>query len=196
ELLEQSVLPKFYDRTDGVPTRWIEMVRHTLEHLGPKVLASRMVRDYTLGYYAPAATAARTVDRDAYAGAKDVAAYRRRVEDAWHSVEVVQVDSEGLPDTPVIGAKLTLRAYVRLGGLSPSDVVVQAVLGRVTDDEDLIDTRTVAMTHSGTDSLGEVFETDTALPVSGAVGYTVRVLPHHPLLAGDAEFGLVKSPNP
>ncbi|QCB51845.1 glycosyltransferase family 1 protein [Rhodococcus sp. PAMC28707] len=196
ELLEQSVLPKFYDRTDGVPTRWIEMVRHTLEHLGPKVLASRMVRDYTLGYYAPAATAARTVDRDAYAGAKDVAAYRRRVEDAWHSVEVVQVDSEGLPDTPVIGAKLTLRAYVRLGGLSPSDVVVQAVLGRVTDDENLIDTRTVAMTHSGTDSLGEVFETDTALPVSGAVGYTVRVLPHHPLLAGDAELGLVKSPNP
>ncbi|MGA9870180.1 MAG: alpha-glucan family phosphorylase [Rhodococcus sp. (in: high G+C Gram-positive bacteria)] len=194
ELLEQAVLPKFYDRTDGVPTRWIEMVRHTLEDLGPKVLASRMVRDYTLGYYAPAAEAARSTDADGHAGAKDVAAYRHRVEHAWQSVEVVQVDSEGLPDTPVIGAKLSLRAFVRLGGLTPSDVVVQAVLGRVDDEENLTDVRTVTMDHAGTDSLGEIFATDTVLPVSGAVGYTVRVLPHHALFAGDAELGLVKTP--
>ncbi len=194
ELLEQSVLPKFYDRTDGVPNRWIEMVRHTLEHLGPQVLASRMVRDYTLGYYAPAAEAARAVDADAHAGAKSVAAYRHRVDSAWHSVEVVQVDSEGLPDTPVIGAALTLRAYVRLGGLTTDDVVVQAVIGRVDDDENLTGTSTVTMTHTGTDALGEVFATETALPISGAVGYTVRVLPHHELLVGDAELGLVKTP--
>ena len=48
DLLEKSVAPKFYDRNDGgVPSRWVEMVRHTLQSLGPKVLASRMVRDYT-----------------------------------------------------------------------------------------------------------------------------------------------------
>ncbi|SNS74381.1 starch phosphorylase [Rhodococcoides kyotonense] len=196
ELLEQSVLPKFYDRTDGIPTRWIEMVRHTLEHLGPQVLASRMVRDYTLGYYGPAARAARTVDADGHAGAKDVAAYRRRVEAEWNAVEVVQVDSEGLPDTPVIGAKLSLRAYVRLGELAPTDVVVQAAIGRVTDDDDLTDVRYVPMAHAGSDSSGEIFETDTALPVSGAVGYTVRVLPHHELLSGDSELGLVESARP
>ena len=46
----------FYDRdADGPPDRWIEMVRHTLQTLGPKVLATRMVRDYVLGLYAPAA---------------------------------------------------------------------------------------------------------------------------------------------
>ena len=105
------------------------------------------------------------------------------------------MDSEGLPDTPVIGAKLTLRAYVRLGELAPSDVVVQAVLGRVDENENLTDVRTVTMSHAGTDSLGEVFVTDTALPISGAVGYTVRVLPHHELLVGDAELGLVRTPN-
>lgn len=57
ELLEQKVAPKFYERDEhGTPQRWVEMVRHTLEKLGPKVLASRMVRDYTVGYYAPAAS--------------------------------------------------------------------------------------------------------------------------------------------
>lgn len=48
DLLEHAVTPKFYERDEhGVPTRWVEMVRHTLQVLGPKVLASRMVRDYT-----------------------------------------------------------------------------------------------------------------------------------------------------
>ncbi|MGW0045331.1 alpha-glucan family phosphorylase [Rhodococcus sp. NPDC003348] len=195
ELLEQSVLPKFYDRgADGVPARWVEMVRHTLQSLGPKVLASRMVRDYTVELYAPAARAARTVVADGYAGARQLARYRDRVEAAWPAVQVVQVDSSGLPDTPVIGADLALRAYVQLGGLEPGEVSVQAVLGRVGPDEDLTDVVTVPMTHDGSDELGQVYVVDTALPLSGAVGYTVRVLPHHDLLAGDAELGLVTVP--
>ncbi|MFD4470169.1 alpha-glucan family phosphorylase [Rhodococcus sp. NPDC058505] len=195
DLLEQSVLPKFYDRgADGVPTRWVEMVRHTLQSLGPKVLASRMVRDYVVDLYAPAARASRLAIADGYAGARQVAHYRERVDAAWPAVQVVQVDGSGLPDTPVIGAELSLRAYLQLGGLDPAEVTVQAVLGRVGSDEDLTDVVTVPMSHTGTDELGEIYVVDTALAHSGAVGYTVRVLPHHELLAGDAEFGLVTAP--
>ena len=192
ELLEQAVLPKFYDRdAAGLPVRWVEMVRHTLQSLGPKVLASRMVRDYAVDWYAPAARASRAAVADGYAGARRVARYRSRVEAAWPTVQVVQVDGSGLPDTPVIGAELTLRAYVQLGGLDPDEVTVQAVLGTVDADENLTDVVTVAMTHAGSDELGEVYGVDTELPHSGAVGYTVRILPHHELLASDAELGLV-----
>src|SRR4029077_18588563 len=60
DLVEKSVAPKFYDRDEqGIPTRWVEMVRHTLMELGPKVLASRMVRDYTEKSSAPAARSLR-----------------------------------------------------------------------------------------------------------------------------------------
>ncbi|MGH3372775.1 MAG: alpha-glucan family phosphorylase, partial [Nocardioidaceae bacterium] len=56
DLIENEVATRFYDVDgEGVPIRWIEMVRHTLKSLGPKVLASRMVRDYVRGLYAPAA---------------------------------------------------------------------------------------------------------------------------------------------
>ncbi|MEK8070951.1 alpha-glucan family phosphorylase [Rhodococcoides navarretei] len=195
ELLEQAVLPKFYDRgDDGVPSRWIEMVRHTLEQLGPKVLASRMVQDYTLGYYAPAAESARAASAEDHRGATDVASYRRRVEQAWGAVKVTRVDSDGLPDTPVIGAELSLRANVDLGGLDASDVVVQAVVGRADDEENLTDIRTTAMSHVGTEGGEHIYAGQTSLPHSGAVGYTVRVLPHHHGLASDAELGLVATP--
>ena len=198
DLVEKSVAPKFYDRDErGVPTRWVEMVRHTLIELGPKVLASRMVRDYTEKYYAPAAQSLRrTVEPDGdghpFGVARELAAYRRRVQEAWPKIQITDVDSYGLPDTPLLGSELTLTATVQLAGLRPDEVVVQAVLGRVDGSDALVDPVTVPMAHTGTaDGGNDVFSTTTPLPVAGPVGYTVRVLPYHPLLAGDNELGLV-----
>ena len=39
--------------TDGVPARWIELVRHTLTTLRPQVQATRMVREYVRGLVRP-----------------------------------------------------------------------------------------------------------------------------------------------
>ncbi len=198
-LIERSVAPKFYDRDDrGIPVRWVEMVRHTLEVLGPKVLASRMVRDYTEKYYAPAAQSLRrTVEpREAdgvpFGASRELAGYRQRAQEAWPKIQITDVDSTGLPDLPVLGSELTLSATVQLAGLRPDEVVVQAVLGRVDAADTLVDPVTVPMPHTGTaDGGSEIFSTTTPLPAAGPVGYTVRVLPHHPLLASDTELGLV-----
>ncbi len=200
-LLEQAVAPKFYERDDhGVPPRWIEMVRHTLQTLGPKVLASRMVRDYVEQYYAPAAqslrrTVAAPEGADGggeFDAARELAAYRRRVEEAWPKIEITDVDSTGLPDIPLLGSKLTLTATVQLAGLGPDEVKVQAVVGRVDSSDVLLDPVTVDMSYTGTAEGGnQVFSTTTPLPLAGAVGYTVRVLPYHPMLASCSELGLV-----
>src|SRR4051794_29323500 len=198
DLLAGSVAPKFYDRDEhGIPTRWVEMVRHTLQTLGPKVLASRMVRDYTEKYYAPAAQSLRKTvepgaDGEPFGAARELAAYRQRAHEAWPKIQISDVDSYGLPDTPLLGSELTLTATVHLADLRPDEVVVQAVLGRVDGGDALVDPVTVPMEHTGAaDGGNEVFSTTTPLPVAGPVGYTVRVLPHHPLLAGDNELGLV-----
>ncbi|MFX0574351.1 alpha-glucan family phosphorylase [Nocardia nepalensis] len=196
DLFERTVAPRFYDRDlSDMPVRWVEMVRHTLQTLGPKVLASRMVRDYSVEYYAPAAAAGQRARVDEFAGARAISEYRRRVEAAWPSVKVIQVDSAGLPDTPVIGAELSLAARIDLGGLTPADVTVQAVLGRVSPTDDLSDITAFPMTHTGSDSGAELFTVETPVPLSGAVGYTIRVLPHNELLASDAELGLVIAPS-
>ena len=49
------------------------------------------------------------------------------------------------------------------------------------------------MAHIGSGEGGtEIFSVTTPLPMAGAMGYTVRVLPRHPLLAGQAEWGMLK----
>jgi glycogen phosphorylase len=195
-LLETSVAPKFYERDGAIPRRWVEMVRHTLQVLGPKVLASRMVREYAEKYYAGAAKSFRRtvapLDGYEYGNARGLAEYRRLACNAWPKIRITEVDSTGLPDTPLLGSQITLTATVALAGLSPEEVTVQAVVGRVDMDDTLLEPVHVPMAHIGTvDGGDEIFAATTPLPVAGSVGYTVRVLPHHPLLAGDNELGLV-----
>jgi starch phosphorylase len=52
DILEQQVLPAFHDRdTDGVPQRWVAMVRRSLMTNGPRFSATRMMRDYMASVY-------------------------------------------------------------------------------------------------------------------------------------------------
>jgi len=197
DLLRTQVTQRFYDRDEaGVPLRWVEMVRHTLQSLGPQVLASRMVRDYVEQLYRPAAAASRRLAEDAFAGARDLAAWSERVHKGWPAIRVVHVDSSGVGDTPELGATLRLRAEVDLDGMSPSDVDVQAVYGRADDSDTLHDAAHTSMALADSSAGGSVdgsrfFEADVPLQRPGAFGYTVRVLPRHEMLSSQAELGLV-----
>jgi starch phosphorylase len=193
DLIEGSVAPRFYDRDEqGLPTRWLEMVRHTLGTLGPKVLASRMVSDYVKKLYLPAAASGRAMNGPGFDGARDLARWKARVRSGWDGVRVDHVESSGLGDSPQVGERLHVRAYVSLGDLTPSDVDVQVVHGRVSEADELTRTSSVSLRHVETYEDGRhQFAGDLVLRRTGAFGYTVRALPSHPGLVGVAETGLV-----
>ncbi|MPY46294.1 glycosyltransferase family 1 protein, partial [Streptomyces phyllanthi] len=191
DLLEQRVAPRFYERGQGgLPDRWIEMVRQTLTHLGPKVLAGRMVREYVERLYAPAARSHRELTLDA---ARELAEWKARVRSAWHRVTVDHVETSASTATAELGTTLALRVRVGLGQLAPDDVEVQAVSGRVDSEDRLTDATGVPLKPTGgPDGEGRwVYEGPLSLDRTGPFGYTVRILPAHRLLASPAELGLV-----
>ncbi|MBC7639789.1 MAG: alpha-glucan family phosphorylase [Rhodoferax sp.] len=193
DLIEGQVAPRFYDRDEaGLPGRWLEMVSHTLQTLGPKVLASRMVTDYVEQLYTPAARAGWGLNGAGYPGARDLAAWKARLRVAWPAVRVDHVESSGVSDAPQVGDVLSVRAFVSLDALATDDVRVQVVHGRVSDTDELADTESVDLVHAETYEGGRHrFEGDLRLSRTGAFGYTVRVLPAHAGLATSAELGLV-----
>ncbi|MFL6294699.1 MAG: alpha-glucan family phosphorylase [Actinomycetes bacterium] len=194
DLLSTQVVPRFYETDrDGVPSRWVEMVRHTLRETGPKVLATRMVRDYVQNLYVPAAGSARAMAADGYGPARTEAGWRARLLDHWGRVRVAHVEATGAGDTPEIGSTLALRAEVELPGLTPSDVQVQAAYGRVDDADGLHEVTTLPMAHEHADGSRHWFTATVPLERTGAFGYTVRVLPHSEHLADPAELGVVAS---
>jgi len=196
DLVEGQVATKFYDRADGgLPSRWMEMVRHTLRTLGPKVLATRMVQDYVEQLYLPAARSSRAVNADGQAGARDLAVWKARVRAAWHGVRVDHVDATGVGSSAEIGQALTLRVFVSLGGLAPDDVDVQVVYGRVDEADQLHQSEHASLKAAEEYEGGRWrFEGSLALDRTGPFGFSVRVLPSHPLLASEAELGLVATP--
>jgi len=192
ELLEGQVRSRFYDRrADGVPARWVAMVRHDLQSLGPQVLASRMLRDYVTDLYGPASVAARAVGAQGFSGARELASWASGVRAAWPGVRVTHVESGGIGDAPERGTEVGVRAVVDLAGIPPEQVDVQAVFGPVGDDDEIAVAGRVSLTPAGGQDDGLVFEGMIPLEQTGPFGYSVRVLPHHALLASDADLGLI-----
>ncbi|MGH3348620.1 MAG: alpha-glucan family phosphorylase [Nocardioides sp.] len=195
DLIENEVAPRFYDvGPDGAPSRWLEMVRHTLKSLGPKVLATRMVRDYVGLLYTPAAITGRKLNTD-FQGAAALAAWKQRVRAGWTGVRVEHVESSGVGDAPEIGTQLSVRAFVSLGELAADDVDVQLLHGVISSDDELVDTTIESLSLAESYQGGRHrFDGSVTLARSGAFGYTVRVVPRHELLASPAELGVIALP--
>ncbi|MGH3177582.1 MAG: DUF3417 domain-containing protein, partial [Streptosporangiaceae bacterium] len=220
ELLSKSVAPLFYDRdADGVPQGWVERSRHTFRSLGPKVQAERMVREYVTALYVPAAAASRDLaEGRGFGPARELAAWKHRVIQAWPQVRVEHVESEAAGQAPSSspGSALTVRVSVALDTLTPDDVMVEVVYGRPDDADEIVSPGYAALAaeppggddppglpsaHGGAARLpvppseGLVrYSGEVPLDQPGPFGYTVRVLPNHPLLDSRAELGLVTYP--
>jgi starch phosphorylase len=199
DTIEQMVAPLFYTTgEDGLPGRWLEMVAHTWRALGPKVQASRMVRDYVTGLYLPAAQRSRALaaapDRRApFTAARELAAWKHQVRMAWNGVRIEHVEATDGRHTP--GEGLDLRASVALGELSATDLAVEIVCGPVGEDEEIVEPEVTGMSLAGQVDGGTArYQGRAGLGRPGPFGYTVRVVPRHALLASSAELGLVTFP--
>ena len=205
DLIESSVIRRFYDRdAAGLPTRWIEMVRHTLATLGPKVLASRMVKDYVNELYTPAALAARAAAADSHRAAVELSQWTTRLRRDWPGLVIEHVEAVAehepvfsqQPDSaPSLGGVLRIRALVQIGPLQPGDLEIQAVYGRVDENDQLREIETQPLVQVGVDDQGRNrYEGTISLSRSGPFGYTVRAVPTHPRLSSPAELGLATLP--
>ena len=198
DLLGRSVAPTFYDRdADGLPRRWLEMVAHSLRTLGPKAQATRMVRQYTTELYLAACASSRALagsDAVPFAGAAELAAWKERVTSEWPAVRVEHVETNDGEQSP--GARLTVRAGVALGQLTPADVRVEVLYGQAGDDDEIADPVRSELQLESSPEDGSVawYTGEAVLGKPGTFGYTVRVLPNHPLLSAPAEMGLVAEP--
>jgi starch phosphorylase len=88
-----------------------------------------------------------------------------------------------------------VRVSVALGELGEDDVTVEVVYGRPDDDDDIVTPAYATLTAEGAGANGLVrYSGEVPLDRPGSFGYTVRVLPAHPLLDSRAELGLVTYP--
>jgi len=190
ELLQHTVVPSFYERTGGpLPRRWLSLMRRSLQTLGPRVLATRMVREYTVNLYLPLSIRATRLNADDHRRAKELAQWRARVRAAWPSVSIHGIGGD--EGAAHIGQERQVLATVDAGDLDPGDVAVELVHGPVLSDG-MIDERSVQSLQLEEERDGQlVFSGRFRCSASGEYGFGVRVVPANPDLLSWTDTGLL-----
>jgi glycogen phosphorylase len=192
EVLERQVVPLYYDRSgDRFPRQWVARVKDSLVSLGPRVQASRMVREYVQSMYEPMAKQTEKLSANDYARAKDLAAWKAKVFAAWPQVAVLSVSTDSIEAVTDLGTTRHASAEVFLGDLSEKEVAVELLVGPLSAGEEMADWHVVAMQYK---SQGEIpgstlWEGTFVADEAGRHGLTVRVVPSHTDLSTPAEMG-------
>ena len=119
-LLEDTVIPTFYDRdSNGLPHRWIEMMRISMATLAPQYSSARMLQEYVQNAYLPAAASyrRRVAERARLARALD--AWSQHLVRHWPDIRFGDVTARAAEG----GVSVCVPVY--LGGLDPNAVRVE-----------------------------------------------------------------------
>jgi starch phosphorylase len=190
ELLQDQVLPLYYDRTTGgYPAGWIRMAKRSIATIVPHFHAGRMLENYIDKFYVPAAEAHRTYDQDGCAVAGEVARWKERVRAAWPGVRARRLDMPVgiLP----YGDAFTLEVAVTLNGLQPSDLRVELLAAPTrVEGPARMQRLPFALRHpeaEGVATWALAFRPQEC----GGIDYRVRVYPTRPELVHPLETGLL-----
>ncbi len=190
--LEGDVVPTFYDRrADGLPYRWISLMKSSIRTLCPLFNTNRMVREYVEQLYLAAHSGQRELLDNGAVRAMALAKSMDRIRSAWPQVRILTLAPMKSAEIKM-GEGLSFQAQVQTGLLEPEDLTVEVYAGRLNSDGEIVEPMIVPMKPVRREKDGCLFEI-AAIPCcsSGQYGYTVRVLPRHPDLRVKFVPGLI-----
>jgi starch phosphorylase len=191
DVLEHSIVPRFYERRHNrVPEEWTALMKRSISSLAWRFAARRMVRDYAVDCYMPAMNDWATATANNGDVARSLYGWAQVAKAAWDSVAVANVAVHGATEVNV-GKRIHVSADVVLPGLSPADVIVQAVYGHVDSKGEISPASFAMMQPVATHGQTTRYEGSYVCTESGLQGCTVRVVAAHPHVRHLADSHLV-----
>jgi starch phosphorylase len=178
-LLENEIVPMYHAAgEDGVPDEWVRRMKQCLMNISPMFNCQRMVGEYMEHLYVPAHRASAEVRKTGYELARDHSRWHNNVRSAWGNIRFLEMGPG--PDASVMsGSAIPVRTVVDLAGLTPDDVRVEAVVGRVGTSGHLEDTQLLTLPAQHQAGNAWVFEKEFVPQQTGRLGYALRVCPNH-----------------
>lgn len=187
DMLEHAIVPMFYDiGKSRVPERWIALMKNSIRTLGGQFSAVRMVHDYAVGSYIPAVEQHYVMVANQAEQARALVRHIGTIDARWNHVRIGPVAIHGTSGAHV-GKRIHVTAELMLGDLSPDDVLVQAIYGRVDSKGDISPAHTTTLGAVRKEGSTTYYEGDYACEESGMQGCTVRAVPTHPLFVHTAD---------
>ena len=177
-LLENEIVPMFYEQRGQTPREWMRRMKESLIHISPQFDCRRMVREYMTELYEPAHTEHVRLLQADYEQVRDHVAWRSRVREVWDRVRFVEAGA-GPGGSMISGKPVSLRAAIDLAGLTPADVRVEAVIGRVDSNGHLEETEVMVLPAVEQQGSVTIFGKEMLPERTGRLGYALRISPDH-----------------
>ncbi|MEW6668196.1 MAG: alpha-glucan family phosphorylase [Thermodesulfobacteriota bacterium] len=192
DILEKDIIPIFYERgPDGLPRRWVSMMKASMNKLCPVFNTHRMVSEYWDRFYLLAAERGFQLTEKEGEGLRRLAKWREKVMYNWASLAIREIRMPPLSEVEA-GAPYPVEADVFLGDLLPEDVMVEAYAGRVDSSERFMDRFTQVMEPA--QKLEEKvyrYRSAVLFEEAGHFGINIRITPNHPNAESRHSMGLV-----
>lgn len=194
EGIEKELVPLFYNRgEDKLPRGWISMMKNSMKKLGPVYNSHRMVEQYSKKFYFASHEKRMALMKNNWEKGKEFSKWKSRLYDNWHKVTFLSISEEEKNGDLKVGLKYPILAEIELGELTPDDVDVQIYYGKF--DDGIQGTKSfVNMSHivKKTKSSKYIYRGEINCKDTGQFGFTLRLLPKHPMLINQFELGLIR----
>ena len=191
DLLEQEIIPLYYDYNcdgHGYSAEWVQRCKNSMKTILPRFNSQRMMMDYVRDFYAPATKQYQVFKQDDFQSGRVLSVWKKTIYQHWHNVSIRMVSE---PVNSLIPREsLQLDVAIKLGQLSPGDVVADCLIGREGGDGEFVKSNCHSFQYVGTYGEEEsLFRLDAEIDGSGLLSYMIRVFPHHELQSQRFEVG-------
>ena len=92
-LLENEIIPLYFDQDEnGCSHGWVQYVKKSMAEIAPIYTTKRMMDDYFDKFYNVLAKRSKFINKDDFAKAKEITAWKENMSENWDKFEVVEID--------------------------------------------------------------------------------------------------------
>ncbi len=191
-MLEQEIIPLYYDQQDEIPHRWVQYIKNSLCQIAPEFTTKRMITDYLNRFYIPQAKRGSVLKADDFKAAKDLTVWKSKVCNIWDKIQVINVD---MPDIA--------KEQLGIGQVYPISVTIDKVDTDIELGLELVfasgaDESNMKIVHAEPFQIAErngsqvTYKVSLSLNYPGVFRFGLRIFPSNPLLPHKQDFPLLK----
>ena len=193
-LLENAIIPMFYERdASGIPTKWVEMIKRSMQTLVPLYNTDRMLIDYLHKMYEPAAQRDWKLSDNDYQLAREIADWKSKIPMRFSSMKLIDVTVEGIHgDTVIVDQPLAVSVRIDPGKMSEDEIYVEMLIGQHDHGGFVEGPESVPLELSEKTADGIfIYAAEYHVRKNGSYSYGIRVMPFNDHLASKLETGLI-----
>ncbi|MBP3332069.1 MAG: alpha-glucan family phosphorylase [Tidjanibacter sp.] len=193
--IEEEIVPKYYNRGgDNIPHEWVKSVKSCIADIASNFTTNRMLTDYEERFYNKLAARRQVLVADDFRQAREIAAWKRRVSNAWDNVQVISSHQDtNATQAFVVGNTYHFEVVVDVATLKPEDIGVEMVVAnqiehgqpiKINDKKEFV--------IANVEGSKVTYKLELAPAKTGTFDVAFRIYPKNDKLAHRMDFALVK----